>query len=358
MYIDLSLFADPEKTERATSHKRQKAREEGQAAQSKDLNGATALLAVSAVVYFTFGGLYSSFGHLFLTFTDAFSGSGTLSIAQSMGYLSLAFSTALSWLMLIMIAGVVGAAVPSLLQTRFAFSMKSVIPDINKINPLEGIKKLFSMRSIVEFLKSILKLIAIAYVGYTSIVAGWNQYLMMSQESLEKSSVIIGNMIFQLLMKLGFVLLLIGIADIFYQRWEYERSLRMTKKEVKDEMKDYEGNQIIKRKQREKMIMIARSRMMQNIKNADVVVTNPTHIAIALEYKEDMNAPIMIAKGAGEVAQRIKEIASQYGVPILENPPLARELFRSVDIGDEIPSRLYKAVAELLVTIYKLRNAV
>ncbi|BBJ27271.1 flagellar biosynthesis protein FlhB [Athalassotoga saccharophila] len=358
MYVDLGLFADPEKTERATPHRRQKAREEGQVAQSKDLNSATALLAVSAVVYFTFSKLYYQWGHIFFVFTDAFGTDGNLSVTQAMGYLTEAFSIALGWLALVMVAGIVGAAVPSLLQTRFAFSMKAIIPDLSKLNPIEGIKRMFSLRSVFEFIKSIAKIAIIGYIGYITIIAGWNQYLMTSQESLLDSSVIIGNMIFQLIMKVGLALLVIGILDIFYQRWEYERSLRMTKKEVKDEMKDYEGNPLVKRKQREKMIMIARSRMMQNVKNADVIVTNPTHIAVALEYKEDMNAPKVIAKGAGEVAERIKEIGSKYGIPIIENPPLARELFKSVEIGDEIPSRLYKAVAELLVTVYKMKNAV
>jgi|UniRef100_A0A7V3VT22 flagellar biosynthetic protein FlhB len=358
MRIDLNVFADPEKTERATPHRRQKAREEGQVAQSKDLNAAVALLAVSTVVYYTFGGLYSSFSRLLFIFTNAFSGSGTMSVSDSMSYLVLAFSSALGWLAMIMVAGVVGAAVPSLLQTRFSFSMKALTPNLSKINPIEGIKKLFSVRSLFEFFKSLLKLIVIAYVGYVTIVGQWNQYLSMSQADLQSSSIFLGNMIYQLFLKLGLVLLAIGFIDIFYQRWDYERSLRMTKKEVKDEMKDYEGSPIVKRKQREQMLMIARSRMMQNIRNADVVVTNPTHIAVAMEYKEDMNAPRVIAKGAGEVAERIKAIASKYGIPILVNPQLAREIFRSVDIGDEIPSRLYRAVAELLVTIYKMKNAI
>lgn len=358
MYINLELFADPEKTERATPHRRQKAREEGQVAQSRDLNSATALLAVSAVVYFTFGKFYSSWGHLFFSFTSAFAGDGNISVTEAMGYLTVAFSLALGWLAFVMIAGIVGAAVPSLLQTRFTFSMKGIMPDFNKLNPIEGIKRMFSLRSVFEFVKSIAKISIIGYIGYITIVGEWNQYLITSQEDLLDSSVIIGNMIFQLIMKVGLALLVIGILDIFYQRWEYERSLRMTKKEVKDEMKDYEGNPLIKRKQREKMLMIARSRMMQNVKNADVIVTNPTHIAVALEYKDEMNAPKVIAKGAGEVAERIKQIGSTYGIPIIENPPLARELFRDVEIGDEIPSRLYKAVAELLVMVYKMKNVV
>ena len=358
MWIDLSVFADPEKTEKATPRRRQKAREEGNVSQSPDLNTAVSLLAVASVVYFTFGGLYRDFSRLILVFSSSFSGSATMSISQAMRYLSFAFSTALQWLILVMVAGVAGAMLPSLLQTKFAFSFKSLVPDLNKINPIEGLKKLFSLRSIVEFLKSLLKITAIGYIGYVTISGAIGNYLSTSQRSTGSSAIFLGNFIYQLIMKIGIALLAIGILDIYYQKWEYERSLRMTKKEVKDEMKDTEGNPQIKNKQRQKMLLLARSRMMQNVKNADVIVTNPTHVAVAIEYKEAMNAPKVIAKGAGEVAERIKKLAREHKIPILRNPPLARELFKSVEIGEEIPSRLYKAIAELLVTIYKMKNKV
>ncbi len=358
MWINLSVFADPEKTEKATPRRRQKAREEGNVSQSPDLNTAVSLLAVASVVYFTFGGLYKDFAKLIFVFSSGFSGSASMTIAQAMRYLFFAFSMALQWLMLVMIAGLVGAMLPSLLQTRFAFSFKTLIPDLNKINPLEGLKKLFSLRSVVEFLKSLIKIAVIGYIGYFTISGAIETYLGTSQRSIGSSAIFLGNFVYQLIMKIGIALLAIGILDIYYQRWEYERSLKMTKKEVKDEMKDTEGNPQIKNKQRQKMLLLARSRMMQNVKNAEVVVTNPTHVAVAIEYKETMNAPKVVAKGAGEVAERIKKLAREYKIPILRNPPLARELFKSVEIGEEIPSRLYKAIAELLVTIYKMKNGV
>lgn len=357
MWIDLSLFADPDKTEKATPRKRQKAREEGQVSQSKDLNSAAALLAVSVAVYFTFGGLYRLFGRILVVFSSNFSGASSISVSQAMMYLSMAFGGAIGWLMLIMAAGIVGAAVPSILQTRFSFSLKSIMPDLNKLNPLEGLKRMFSMRSVMEFLKSLLKMAIIGYIGYTTVSGAWSQYFNMAQESLETSSIFLGNMIYQMMLKLGLALLVIGIADIYYQRWEFERSLKMSKKEVKDEAKDYDTNPMVKNKQREKMMTLARSRMMQNIANADVVVTNPTHFAVALEYKEWMDAPRVVAKGAGEIAERIKKIAREYKIPVLRNPPLARDLFKSVNIGDEVPSRLYKLIAELLVTVYKMKNS-
>ena len=290
--------------------------------------------------------------------SSSFSGAASVSISEAGYYLAFAFSTALSWLIFVMIAGLIGAMLPSVLQTRFVFSMKALIPDLKKINPIEGIKKMFSFRTIFEFLKSLLKVIVIGYIGYVTIAGAWKSYLMMSQQSLENSSIFLGNFIYQLLMKLGLALLIVGILDIYYQKWEYERSLKMTKKEVKDEMKDYEGNPQIKNKQRQKMMLLARSRMMQNVKNANVVVTNPTHLAVAIEYGESMNAPKIVAKGAGEVAERIKKIAREYKIPILRNPPLARELFKNVEIGDEIPSRLYKIIAELLVTVYKMKSEI
>ena len=358
MWIDLSIFADPEKTEKATPKRRQKAREEGNVSQSPDLNTAISLLVVSSAVYFTFGSLYSDFSKIFLVMSSSFSGAASISIPEAGHYLAFAFSTALSWLIFIMIAGLVGAVLPSVLQTRFAFSSKALIPDFKKINPIEGIKKMFSFRTFFEFLKSLLKIIVIGYIGYVTITGAWGKYFAMSQQSLESSSIFLGNFMYQLLMKLGLALLLIGILDVYYQKWEYERSLKMTKKEVKDEMKDYEGNPQIKNKQRQKMMLLARSRMMQNVKNANVVVTNPTHLAVAIEYRENMNAPKVVAKGAGEVAERIKKIAREYKIPILRNPPLARELFKNVEIGEEIPSRLYKVIAELLITVYKMKSKI
>ncbi len=357
-WIDLSIFADPEKTEKATPRRRKKAREEGNVSQSPDLNMAVSLLSVSSVVYFTFAGLYQAFMKIFLIITSGFVGASTLSISQAMHYLAFAFTAALSWLLVVMIVGIVGAAFPSMLQTRFLFSIKALIPDLNKINPLEGFKKMFSLRTVFEFVKSLIKITIIAYIGYVSVMKAWPNLFAMSQQSLENSSIALGNFIYRLLMEIGLALLVIGILDIYYQRWEYERSLRMTKKEVKDEMKDTEGNPLIKNKQRQKMMLLARSRMMQNVQNANVVVTNPTHVAVAIEYKDNMNAPKVVAKGAGEVAERIKTLARKYGIPILRNPPLARDLFKSVEIGEEIPSRLYRVVAELLVTVYKMKNNV
>ncbi len=358
MWIDLSVFADPEKTEKATARRRQKAREEGNVSQSPDLNTAISLLAVASVVYFTFGGLYRDFSRLILVFSSGFSGTATMSISQAMKYLSFAFSGALQWLIFVMIVGVAGAMLPSLLQTRFAISFKSLIPDLNKINPVKGLKNLFSLRSIVKFLNSLLKIAVIGYIGYITISGALGNYLSTSQQPTGSSAIFLGNFIYQLIMKIGIALLAIGILDIYYQKWEYERSLKMTKKEVKDEMKDTQGNPLIKNRQRKKMMLLARSRMMENVKNADVVVTNPTHVAVAIEYKESMNAPKVIAKGAGEVAERIRKLARKHKVPIIRNPPLARELFKIVEIGEEIPSRLYKAIAELLVTVYKMKSEV
>ncbi len=356
MWIDLGVFADPEKTEKATPRRRKKAREEGNVSQSQDLNMAISLLSVSSVVYFTFAGLYHSFVKILLVMTDGFGGAATMSIPQAMHYLAFAFSAALSWLLMVMIVGLMGAALPSMLQTRFLFSLKALVPDLNKLNPIEGFKKMFSLRTVFEFIKSLLKMAVIAYIGYVSIVHAWPGLFAMSEKPLEASALALGSFMYHMIMEIGLALLAIGIFDIYYQRWEYERSLRMTKKEVKDEMKDTEGNPLIKNKQRQKMMQLARSRMMQNIQNAQVVVTNPTHVAVAIEYHEDMNAPKVVAKGAGEVAERIKKEARKYGIPILRNPPLARDLFKSVEIGEEIPSRLYRLVAELLVTVYKMKN--
>jgi flagellar biosynthetic protein FlhB len=254
---------------------------------------------------------------------------------------------------LVMITGIITGS----LQTKFLITFKSIKLDFSKINPISGLKRMFSLRSLFELLKSILKLVIVGYVGYLVVKSNWNKLLLATDTSVSEGALLIWDITFELLIKCGIALFIVSIADYFFSRYEYEKNIRMTKQEVKEEFKEVEGNPEIKRKQRQIMMQYSMHRMMQEVPEATVVVTNPTHFAVAIKYDSDeMDVPIVVAKGADKLAQKIKEIARKNNVPILRNPPLARELYFSVEIGDEIPQKLYRAVAEVLAYVYTLKE--
>ena len=197
----------------------------------------------------------------------------------------------------------------------------------------------------------------VGYVGYLVIKSNWNDLLLVTSIDPYNGSILIWNITFELMIKCGIALFIVSIADYFYSRYEYEKNIRMTKQEVKEEFKEIEGNPEIKKKQRQIMMQYSMQRMMQEVPEATVVVTNPTHFAVAIKYDVDeMEVPIVIAKGVDNLAQKIKEVARENRVPIVRNPPLARELYFNVEIGDEIPQKLYRAVAEVLAYVYSLKG--
>lgn len=209
----------------------------------------------------------------------------------------------------------------------------------------------------MEFLKNILKIAFIGIIAFIFLKSEWSNFFVMPFLPLEESSSRMFYDIFQIAIRCGIALLAIGIFDYFYQKWEFERSIRMTKQEIKEEYKETEGNPEIKRRQRQLMAEIIRRRMLQEVPEATVVITNPEHIAVALKYDIDkMEAPVVVAKGAGEIAEKIKEIARENGVPIIENPPLARAIYRLSEVGDEIPVELYRAVAEVIAQVYRMKR--
>ncbi len=261
-------------------------------------------------------------------------------------------------LLLIIIIGAMGLGVlVGALQTKFLISFKAIKFDLNRINPVQGFKRLFSLRSIFELLKALLKVAIVVIVGYYAIKGKWQDFLLYPFMPIQDSAGHLALLIHDVMIRTGIALLALAVLDFYYQRWEYEKSLRMTKQEVKDEMKDIEGNPEVKRKQRQMMYEILRSRMMAEVPKATVVITNPTHIAVALRYdREEDEAPVVVAKGKDFLAEKIKEIARKFSVPIVRNPPLARMLYENVDVGEYIPPDLYRAVAEVLVYIYSTRE--
>ena len=241
----------------------------------------------------------------------------------------------------------------SLIQVGWVVSTKPMQPKLSKINPLNGFKRIFSKETLMELLKSILKLGIIGVIIYTSLKDRLNDIFLLYDLTLEQAIVMAGTLIIDIGIKISFVYLVLGLADYIYQKRKFSEDMKMTKQEVKDEYKNTEGDPQIKSKQRSKMMEVSRRRMMQDVPNADVVITNPTHLAIALKYDAEIKgAPIVVAKGEDYLAARIKEIAKENGVEVVENKPLARMLYQ-VDIGAEIPPELYQPVATILSAIYQ-----
>lgn len=251
------------------------------------------------------------------------------------------------------------AVLINFIQAGAVFSMDPLRPKWDRINPLQGFKRLFSPRSIVELAKSLIKLGIVGYILWGSLQ---NEILPWTEKSGHMPALAIAggfwNILNGIIIRIISFLLVLAILDYIYQRWEYAKSLRMSKKEIRDEFKQMEGDPLIKNKIRQRQRQMAMRRMMQDVPKADVIITNPTHYAIALQYDAStMSAPKVLAKGEGFIAAKIREVAEENNVPIVENPPLARALFKAAEIGDSIPADLYQAVAEVLAFVYRLRRS-
>lgn len=350
--IDLQLFADPEKTEQPTPRRLEKAREEGNIPVSNEFNMAMSLLAMSMLLMFIFNPLLTDIGQLFhdyFALNIEFEGPELLAY-EIKTHLNL-------YIKLVMFFGVsvIVSSILGMIQTKFLFSSKSLKFDLSRINPINGFKRLFSMRSVVELLKAILKLCVVGFLTYNIIKGNWEIFLSLSDQEVGASFKIIFDMIIKILFQLGLALLILSLFDFWYQRYAYMQDLKMSKYEIKQEMKEIEGNPEIKQRQREIMRRMLMTRMMQKVPEADVVVTNPTHYAVALQYDaETMNAPIVVAKGVDEIAFKIRDIAFKNSIPIIQRPSLARKLYEEVEINEEIPEELYTLVAEVLAYVYKI----
>ena len=350
------MFDRDSRTEAPSPRRRQQAREKGSVARSQDLNSAVLLLGAAMTLSFFGAGMIDGLGEILKSlirqagttkFDDASTG---ILIRQQV------FAVAkilLPFLLTIMLIGVL----INVTQVGFHISWKAAAPKWERLNPITGFQRFFSVRSLVELGKSILKLLFVGLALYftlqsASLQTPWMFFMPTNQIIGE-----MGRLLNDLFFASAMALLAIGFADFFYQRCDHEQSLKMTKEEVKEEAKQQEGDPKVKGKIRELMIRSSLKRMMKSVPEADVVITNPVHLAVAIKYDRAQNsAPIVVAKGARKVAERIKEIAAENGVPIVENKPLARALFKAVDIGMEIPVDLYKAVAEVLAYVYRIKN--
>jgi flagellar biosynthetic protein FlhB len=347
-----------EKTEEATSQRREEFRNTGQVAQSREIGTILILMGVAIICYFMSRQFLIEISGIFSNaFTDQM-----VKAARTGDILpALKFAFQHTVLIIAPIFGVtlllgVGSTVA---QIGFVTAWENLNPDLNRINPLNGLKKLVGIRGLVEGAKSILKIIIISTVVFLIIKKEMVFTPQLVQLSTGQIFAYMGHVLFRLISGVCALMAVLAVLDYAYQRWDLERRMRMTKQEVKEEFKQREGDPLIKSRIKRIQRELSQKRMMDKIPKADVIVTNPTHIAVALQYdRVNMAAPVMVAKGADFVAEKIKEIARLHNIPIVENKPLARTLFKTLKIGMPIPKNLYNAVAEILAYVYKIKGRI
>ena len=365
--LNLQMFAKEgqggEKTEPATEKKLEDARKEGQVAKSRELGQAVMLLLFFIVLKFW----AITMGHNFMKiFADVYGRmsemttlvGGAISTKDFFSLVNYAILRMFFIIFPILLTAIGATFVVEVAQVKWKPTAKPLQPKFSKLNPISGFKRIFSKDKLVELLKAIVKVGLIGYLAYSSLKNEFALLFTLFDLELKAAVGIIGNVAINLGIKISAVYIVIGFIDFGYQKWKFSEDMKMTKQEVKDEFKNAEGDPAVKGKQKQRMQEASRRRMMQSVPEADVVITNPTHFAVAVKYDPMvMDAPFVVAKGEDFLAQRIKDTAREAGVEIVENKPLARMLYYNVDMGAPIPPELYQAVAEILAVIYNARRA-
>ncbi|MFC1538598.1 flagellar biosynthesis protein FlhB [Candidatus Latescibacterota bacterium] len=344
-----------ERTEQATEKRRRETRNRGQVARSMDLNSVV-ILAACFLTLMVFGNYFiNGLGGNIRGFFNL-SSSFNMSLANTR---NLFFNVILRYFIIIMpifvLIAIVGVLV-NILQVGFLFTGEPLRPKLEKISPLEGFKRLFSKRSVETLLKDILKIIVVGWIGYTAIKGMMNDILNTAGFTAGQIITFTGMSVFKISMKILIGYGVLAILDYAFQRWDYENSMKMTRQEIREEMKQTEGDPLLRARVRSAQREMARRRMMAEVPKAEVVITNPTEIAVALSYEKAMIAPVVVAKGRRLLAEKIRSIAEESGVPIVENVFLAQALYKAVDVGQSIPGELYTAVAEVLAYVYQLKG--
>ena len=345
-----------EKTEDASSRKLSKSREEGQVAKSVEIPSVFVLLTGAIALYFSAFNIYHNLMGV-LQFNLDFKKIPLLTQLEVVRLL--AYHTEKIILMCIPVMGaiVLAAMMSNLAQVGFTISWKSLEPKLSRLDPINGFKQKFTSRAVVELLKTLIKVGVISMVAYNAIKAELVPITFLYDTSVGYILLYMLKVSFWIFVKVCLFMLVVALLDYAYQKWKFLEEQKMTKKEVKDETKQTEGDPLVKSRIRQLQHQAARKRMMADVPRADVVVTNPTRLAVALKYDgKTMDAPKVLAKGAGPVAENIRRIARENGIPLVEDKQLARNLYSSVDIGGEVPTELYQAVAELLAYVYKLKG--
>lgn len=361
LQLNLQFFAKDgpggEKTEPATAKKLDDVRKNGQTAKSKELITSISLLSLFILVKIYVGTVGQKFTEVFQEIYQTFdkiidNSNNGMRMADAVGVVQKVMMSVVSITAPIFIIAVVIAFICNALQQKWMVTAEPLKPKFSKLNPLNGFKRIFSFKQLFELLKSIAMLLIIGVMAYVTIKDKVNVLFTFYDISLNTALSTIGDIIVDLGIKISAVFLIVGFVDLFYQKFKFKNDNMMTKQEVKDEYKNTEGDPQVKGQIKRKMAEISRRRMMEQLPEADVVITNPTHFAVALKYEPDAGkAPIVIAKGADYLAFQIKDKARECNIEIVENKPLARMLYHNVDIGMEIPPELYQVVAEILAKI-------
>ena len=355
--FDLQFFAE-ERTEPATAKKRSKTRGEGKVAKSQDLS-ASVVLIIGLLAIDSLGG--KIWDDLITLFQESARHLASPSMSGDGWWFRPAFlagkSLLFGWLPLGFLCFVFAVAI-LVYQVGFVITTKPFAIKLDRFNPINGLKRIFSLRTTFELAKGILKASLLLGLLYVALRNERDLMLSIIGFSLYDGVMIIMDKIWKLAMRMAVYLFIIAIADYAYQKWEFEKSIKMSKQEIKEEFKQSEGDPLVKRRIRRKQMELAKQRMMSDVPKADVVVTNPTHIAVAIRYdQQTMSAPVIVAKGENFIAQKIKDIAAEHGIPIVENKPLARALMQRVEVVESIPEELYLAVAEVLAFVYRLKKS-
>lgn len=350
-------MADLSRTETATPKKREEMRRKGNLPKSREIPSVVVLLGGFFMIYLWAERLSSGLSVLFREFLA--SPPGRIESVDAVHTLWIELLSRCGILLSPVLSAILLCAVASnVAQTGLLFTAEPLTPDLQKLNPVTGLTRIFSLSSLAELFKAFLKFLLVGWIAYRIL----REELPVLPGIMERTPVEIlsymGRISSRLLLYCGGALLALAAADYLFQRWTYEKSIRMTKQEVREEWKEQEGDPLIKGRIRSIQREKSRRRILQEVPRADVVITNPTHVAVAVRYERgEMPAPRVTAKGAGLLARRIRTLAEEHGVPVLERPPLARALYRSVEEGREIPPDFYRAVAEILAHIYRLRGA-
>ncbi|SFA77358.1 flagellar biosynthetic protein FlhB [Lentibacillus halodurans] len=357
--LDLQFFAGAEeKTEKATPKKRQDEREKGKVAKSQDVNTAF-LLFFCFMILFVYGSFMKDhmtalYQH---TFTEYIHWEVTIdSVNQVMMEVFIEVATILAP---VMITAIIAGLAANFTQIGFLFTTEPLKFDLKKIDPIQGTKKVFSIRALVELLKSLLKIVLIGVITFFVIWIYKDDMMMLAFKNAENAIGFFGEVTIMMGIAAAIALLFLSVFDYVYQKYDFEKNIKMSKKDIKDEHKNMEGDPLIKSKRKERQREMATRRMMSEVPSADVVITNPTHYAIAVKYDEaEATAPFIVAKGADQIALKIKDTAKANDVVTVENKSLARALYDTIEIGDVIPEAFYKAVAEILAYVYRLEKKI
>lgn len=364
---NLQFFADGpggEKTEPATQKKLDDARKKGQVAKSREIANAFGLLALFLLIKFWVGNVGTQFLEVFsLTYNKIPEFATFWNGHQPYQDIRVMFQNMMLRVLIILapvfIVAFAVAFVSDIWQVKWQLSPEAMKPKFSKINPISGFKRIFSVNSVVELIKSLAKILLISYICYSYVSDNKEDLFVLYDMPLMQAIQLVAEMVVDLGIRISLVYMILAFADYAYQKFKFNKDMMMTKQEIKDEYKQQEGDPKVKGRIRQKMQEVSRRRMMQSLPTADVVITNPTHYAVAIKYDpEEADAPIVLAKGADYLAARIKEVAKENKIEIVENKPLARMLYANVDVGKTVPPELYQAVAEVLAFVYKVQGKI